>query len=55
MKRFYIPKSVYVPKLVSKTSLLSDLKNASIDQTKKVASEAGLVPVNAGKLTICAG
>ena len=49
--RCYKSKSVYTPKQVSKTGLLTGLKIASIDQTKKVTFEASLVPAYAGKLT----
>ena len=55
IKRFYISKSVYTTKQVSKTGLLTGLKIASIDQTKKVTFEASLVPAYAGKLTKFAG
>ena len=51
IKRFYISKSVYAPKLVNRTGVLAGLKLASIDQIKKVACVASLVPAYAGKLT----
>ena len=51
VKSFYISKSVYTPKQVSKTGLLTGLKITSIDQTKKVTFEASLVAACAGKLT----
>ena len=48
---FYISKSVRVPKQVNKTGLLTGLKIASNDQTKKVTFVATPVPAYAGKLT----
>ena len=51
VKRFYISKSVYTPKQVSKTGLFSGLKIASVDPTKKVNLEARLVLAYTGKLT----
>ena len=49
VKGFYISKSVYTPKQVSKTGLLTGMKIASINQTKKINFEASLVPAYAGK------
>ena len=50
-KGFYISKSVYTSKQVSRTGLLNGLKISPIDQTKKVPFVASLVPAYAGKLT----
>ena len=55
IEQFFISKSVYAPKQISKTGLLTGLKIALIDQTKKVAFVATPVPAYAGKLTTHAG
>ena len=51
----HIPKTVYTPKQVNKTGLLTGLKIASIYQTKKVVFVASLVSAYAGIFTTYAG
>ena len=55
MKRFYVSKSVYTPKQVSKIGILTGLRIDTIEQTKKVNFEASLVPAYVGKLPKFAG